>query len=96
MDDVFADDTLKQLGFINDLLLYFVKDTIKIVAKDAVINLKATINIQDKMLKDKIKKAGLIKAGKQQKAFDELTKKLEEGLLKTFDDVSASTGSLLK
>jgi hypothetical protein len=96
MDDVFADDTLKQLGFINDLLLYFVKDTIKIVAKDAVINLKTSINIQDKMLKNKIKKAGLIKAGKQQKAFDELTKKVEEGLLKTFDDVSASTGSLLK
>ena len=69
MDDVFADDTLKQLGFINDLLLYFVKDTIKIVAKDAVINLKATINIQDKMLKDKIKKAGLIKAGKTTKGF---------------------------
>jgi len=96
MDDVFADDTLKQLGFINDLLLYFVKDTIKIVAKDAVINLKTSINVQDKMLKKKIKKLGLIKAGKQQKAFDELTKKVEEGLLKTFDEVSESTGSLLK
>ena len=96
MDDVFADDTLKQLGFINDLLLYFVKDTIKIVAKDAVINLKTSINVQDKMLKQKIKKLGLIKAGKEQKAFDELTKKVEEGLLKTFDEVSESTGSLLK
>mgnify|MGYP001208633085 CR=1 FL=1 len=96
MDDVFADDTLKQLGFINNLLLYFVKDTIKIVAKDAVINFKTSLKIQDKMLKQKMKQSGAVKSGKQQKAFDELIKKLEEGLLTTFDEVSDSTGNLLK
>ena len=94
IEDVFAEDTLKQLGFINDILMYFIKDTIKIAAKDVIFNLKTGLKVQNKLLDKQIKDSGALKTGK--KEFQELTERLEKGLRRTFVEVSDSTGDLLK
>lgn len=94
IEDVFAEDTLKQLGFINDILMYFIKDTVKIAAKDVIFNFKKGLKVQNKVLDKQIRDSGALKTGK--KEFEELTKRLEEGLRRTFVEVSDSTGDLLK
>jgi len=98
IEDVFSEDTLKQLGYINDILMYFIKDTIKISAKDVIFNLKTSLKIENKLLNAQIKSSGAlnVKDGNGKKAFKQLTKRLEDGLRKTFEKVSDSTGDLLK